>query len=241
MLADLGADRLAGTHNLETREAWLERTLAALPAGWRILDAGAGELKYKKFCPHLQYVSQDFGQYDGQGNGEGLQQSTWDNSKIDIVSDITSIPVPDASFDAIMCVEVFEHLPEPVWAVAEFARILRPGGVLVLTAPFCSLTHFAPYYFANGYSRYWYGKVLPKQGFAIEEIEPNGNYFEYLAQELRRLPELLEKWTQEEWPTRERIASGMLLNLLAESSRQDRGSWQLLHFGYHVRAIRRGS
>jgi hypothetical protein len=83
--------------------------------------------------------------------------------------------------------------------------------------------------------------VLPEPGFSIEEMQTDGNYFESLAQELRRLPELLEKWTQEKWSVRERIARGMLLNLLAEILRQDRGSWQLLHFSRHIRAIRRGS
>jgi ubiquinone/menaquinone biosynthesis C-methylase UbiE len=238
ILADTLTDPLVGTQNLETREVWLEKTLADLPTNWRILDAGAGELKYKTFCPHLQYVSQDFGQYNGQGNAEGLQMGNWDNSKLDIVSDITDIPVPDASFDAIMCVEVFEHLPEPVRAVAEFARLLRPGGVLILTAPFCSLTHFAPYYFANGYSRYWYEKVLSEHGFIIEEIQPNGNYFEYLAQELRRLPEIAKNWAQTELSIKESIGWSTMLNLLAEGSLHDSGSSQLLHFGYQVRACK---
>ena len=39
------------------RQAWLAKALAALPAGARLLDAGAGELKNKKHCGHLQYVS----------------------------------------------------------------------------------------------------------------------------------------------------------------------------------------
>ena len=62
-----------GTQNLITREQWLEKTLKKIPAGHRILDAGAGELKYKKFCTHLDYISQDFGQYDGEGDQAGLQ------------------------------------------------------------------------------------------------------------------------------------------------------------------------
>ena len=42
-----------GTKNQSNREAWLERTLNQIPTGSRILDAGAGEQKYKRFCPHL--------------------------------------------------------------------------------------------------------------------------------------------------------------------------------------------
>ena len=62
-----------GKNNLSTREAWLENTLKKIPPGKRILDAGAGELQYKKFCAHLDYVSQDFGQYDGGGDHSGFQ------------------------------------------------------------------------------------------------------------------------------------------------------------------------
>src|SRR5262245_62187810 len=97
-----------GTHNERTRVAWIERTLKRIPAGARILDAGAGQRQFKRFCGHLQYVAQDFAQYDGRGDGLGLQTGAWDQAGLDIVSDITSIPEPDRSFDAIMCTEVFE-------------------------------------------------------------------------------------------------------------------------------------
>ncbi len=89
----------------------------------------------------------------------------WDNTKLDIVSDITSIPLPDASVDAIMCTEVFEHIPDPIAAVKEFGRLVKPGGYLLITAPFASLTHFAPYHFASGLSRFFYEKHLPDQEF----------------------------------------------------------------------------
>ena len=143
-----------GTRNLEAREKWLKKTLKKVPSGSKILDAGAGELRYKKFCSHLNYVSQDFGQYNGGGDGRGLQKKRWDNSKLDIVSDITKIPAKDNAFDAIMCIEVLEHLPRPIKAIEEFARILKPKGKLILTAPFCSLTHFAPYYFTKNTAEY---------------------------------------------------------------------------------------
>lgn len=51
------------------RQAWLKEILTALPAGARLLDAGAGELKNRLWCGHLDYVSQDFCQYKGIGGG----------------------------------------------------------------------------------------------------------------------------------------------------------------------------
>ncbi|MBK8842631.1 MAG: class I SAM-dependent methyltransferase [Saprospiraceae bacterium] len=138
-----------GRSNLANREKWLEEILRKIPKGLTILDAGAGELRYKKFCSHLNYVSQDFGEYNGNGDGFGMQTGEWDQTRIDILCDIINIPVMDNSYDAIMCIEVFEHLPDPVKAINEFSRILKPNGYLIITAPLSSLTHFAPFHFCN--------------------------------------------------------------------------------------------
>jgi len=125
-------------YNEVYRQEWLAKTLARLPNNTRILDAGAGELKNRQHCGHLDYVSQDFCQYEGQRGGvkEGLQIEDWDTSRIDLVSDITAIPAPDASFDAILCSEVLEHIAEPTHALDEFARLLKPAGIMILTVPF---------------------------------------------------------------------------------------------------------
>jgi len=230
--------RTVGTHNEATRKAWLEKVLRSLPAGSRILDAGAGELHFKQFCSHLQYVSQDFGQYDGQGDAKGLQTGKWDQSRLDIVCDIVSIPEPDASFDAILCVEVFEHLPEPVLALKEFSRLLKKGGQLVLTAPFCSLTHFAPYHFYTGFNRYFYQKHLTELGFSIEELSENGNFFEFVAQELRRVADVSKRYANDKPSILERAAVLFVLKMLSRFSRADSGSSELLHFGFSLKATK---
>lgn len=224
-----------GAKNQSNRETWLENALKRVPSGSRILDAGAGEQQYRRFCNRLEYVAQDFAQYSCEGDGRGLHPGSWEQSSLDIISDITAIPEPDASFDAVMCVEVFEHLPEPIKAIREFARLLKPGGLLILTAPFCSLTHFAPYHYYTGFNRYFYETLLPVNGFKIVELQENGNYFEYLAQEIRRIPSIAERYTEKSKCTLfESLVMKICLSMLGRFSKRDTGSNELLHFGCHV-------
>ena len=225
-----------GNRNKEERETWLKEKLEAIKPGCSILDAGAGELQYEKFCRHLKYTSQDFGQYNGKGNAEGLQTKKWNNSKIDIISDITDIPVKDESFDAIMCIEVFEHIPEPARAVKELSRLLKTGGTLIITAPFCGITHFAPYHFASGFNKYFYEEVLTKNGFKIIEMIPNGNYYEFLALETRRLPSVIQKYSHSKINMFEKIVLKMMLNIFNKYHKKDVHSNELLCFGYQVLA-----
>lgn len=225
-----------GISNESTRERWLEDTLKSIPDNSRILDAGAGTQQYRKFCKHLDYVSQDFGEYDGQGDSAGLQMGEFDYGKLDIVSDITSIPEPDSSFDSIMCIEVLEHLPDPVQAIKEFSRLIKPKGHLIVTAPFCSLTHFAPYHFSTGFNRYWYEEHLTVNGFKIIEIAPNGNFFEFVAQEIDRIGSISKRYSKSKPTLLERLSVFIMLRMLLRFSKSDNGSSDLLCFGYHVYA-----
>lgn len=225
-----------GKKNQKTRVSWIKNTLKSLPTGLRLLDAGAGEQQYKQCCEHLEYVSQDFAQYDGTGNEKGLHKDKWDYSNLDIISNIIDIPEPDVSYDAVLCSEVFEHLPEPISALKEFNRLLKDDGILIITAPFCSLTHFAPYHFYSGYNRYFYEKLLPENGFKIIELISNGNYFEYIAQEIRRIQDIAKRYADDRPNIFERYAMKFILTMLERLSKKDRGSEELLCFGYHVLA-----
>jgi ubiquinone/menaquinone biosynthesis C-methylase UbiE len=49
-----------------------------------------------------------------------------------VVGDAYHLPFEDGRFDALVCVRVVHHLTDPEAVFREFARILRPGGVLVL-------------------------------------------------------------------------------------------------------------
>lgn len=227
-----------GTTNEQYRRQWLKKTLKNLPAGLSILDAGAGERQYQEYCTHLKYVSQDFAEYDGEGDGSGLQMGSWDNNGLDIVSDITDIPVDDGSFDVIMCTEVFEHIPKPLDAMAEFTRILKPGGTLILTAPFAAMTHFAPYFFHSGYSKYFYETTLKEHGYEILEMDFNGNYFQYIAQEMRRTEDIAQQYKlgSSEESIMQRLARHIVIQRLSQIGTKDKKTRELLCNGIHVRA-----
>ena len=227
-----------GKGNESARERWIEDTLHSIPANSRILDAGAGTQRYRKFCKHLDYVSQDFGKYNGQGDFVGMQTGEFNYGEIDIVSDITAIPESDLSFDAIMCIEVLEHLPDPVQAIKEFSRLIKPKGHLILTAPFCSLTHFSPYHFCTGFNTHWYQIHLAGCGFKIIDITPNGNFFEYIAQEIDRIPSVAKRYSNDRPGLFERLCIFVILRMLSRFSKKNNESSKLLCFGYHVFATK---
>lgn len=219
----------------KNREYWLKHTLLKLPAGSKILDAGAGEGRNKKFCSHLDYSYLDSGEYDGVGNKQGLHKGSRDYSKVDIIADIEDIPIKDATFDAVLCVEVLEHVKNPNVALKEIYRVLKKGRTLILTAPFNSLTHYAPHFYSTGFSSYYYNHHLTELGFEIIELTPNGNFFEYMAQELRRVKNVSETYTSKKLSVIFTASIYIVLRYLSGLSFVDKGSSELLCLGYFVK------
>ena len=223
-----------GTGNSSFREEWLKVVLSEIPKGKKILDAGAGESQYKIYCEHLDYIAQDFAMYDGVGDSKGIQKEKRDYSNLDIVSDITSIPIENDYFDAVMCIEVFEHLPNPIEALLELNRVLKPGGKLILTAPFASLTHYSPYHYATGFNKYFYEHHLKNIDHESIRIQANGNYFEFLAQEVRRINTVSQKYSGKKTNLLIKLGINIVLYFLNSSSLNDKGSDEILNFGYNV-------
>lgn len=178
-------------NNEFARDAFVSQQLSLLKPGSLILDAGCGSQRYKKFCSHLNYKAQDFGQYivdekktlgmSGVGGVSGYEYGA-----LDYVGDIWKIDEKDASFDAILCTEVFEHIPYPNETIKEFARLLKPGGTLILTAPSNCLRHMDPYFFYSGFSDRWYQKIISENGFEIKLLEAVGDYYSWMSVELAR-------------------------------------------------------
>ncbi|MAZ57741.1 MAG: SAM-dependent methyltransferase [Gammaproteobacteria bacterium] len=157
-------------YNRMRRDRWLTKQANKIPKGSKVLDIGAGGCPHREKFNHCKYFTQDFTQLSDLQiqNQEGY-------GRIDFVSDILEIPVPDKSYDAILCTEVIEHIPDPISAIQEMSRILKPGGILLITAPLQSGLHQEPYHFYGGYTKYWYKKFLLENNFEDLNIESNGS------------------------------------------------------------------
>lgn len=228
-----------GLSNKKTRHDWIKETLRSIPSGESILDAGAGECQFAQNCSHLQYTAQDFSQYNGSGDGKGIQTGEWNTSRIDIVSDITDIPTKSGTFDNVLCTEVFEHVPDPVSAIKELVRVLKPGGRLIVTVPFASLTHFSPYHFASGLNVHFFTHWSNELGLDIEELKYNGNYFEFLAQEVIYSENVSRDYNGPSTPLKVKLAKRIFLAWLKKASKSASGSEELLAFGIHFVGRRR--
>ncbi len=168
------------------RHAWVAEQARQIPPGSRVLDVGAGSCRYRTLFAHCTYKTQDFKGHEGSEVGPLADKDYWQYGHIDYVSDATSIPVADGSFDAVLCTEVLEHVAEPIRVVHEFSRILRPGGRLLLTAPLGSGLHMEPNHHYGGYTPYWYHRFLGEAGFGEIVVQPNGGFFKHYGQESQR-------------------------------------------------------
>jgi ubiquinone/menaquinone biosynthesis C-methylase UbiE len=177
--------------NAHTRHEWVASKAKQFEPGSRVLDAGAGECQYRTLFQHCDYKTQDFVAYPGTSSGVMIEK--WEYGLIDYVCDITDIPVPDGSFDVVLCTEVLEHVPFPIDTIRELSRVLSSKGTLLLTAPLTSGIHQQPYYFYGGYSPHFYRKFLTEFGLVIEEMKPIGGLMKNVSQEVLRVGRILEE------------------------------------------------
>lgn len=223
--------------NDSTCQAWIEKTLATLPRGWRILECSGGGLIHQKHCTHLDYGSHDLCPNPAGSELPDSRHLSGLNLHGSRVEDgIRSVQEPDGSFDAILCSELLEHLPDPTLALDEFKRLLKPGGKLILTAPFSSLVHGAPYHYYTGFTRYWFEHHLGQREFLIDELIPNGDWFTLLAQDLTRLGSMAKQSGTVTWPLAYIYAFlGMLYFRL--SKRNNKKAEALASFGWQCVAL----
>ncbi|MBA7517199.1 Ubiquinone biosynthesis O-methyltransferase, mitochondrial [subsurface metagenome] len=176
------------------RHEWIQQQIADLEPGLMLLDAGCGNQRYRPFCEHLNYKAQDFGKYekDEVASYTG-KKIPYQYGQLDYVGDVWDIKEKDQTFDVILCSEVLEHIPYPNETLKEFHRLLKVGGLLILTVPANALRHWDPYFFISGYSNRYFEHILPELGFMDIGIQQAGDYYRWLAIELYRTSRIIER------------------------------------------------
>ena len=104
-----------------------------------------------------------------------------DSKHVDVVGDVQAMDqIADEMFDTVFCTQVLEHLPRPSDAFGEFRRVLRSGGVLILSAPHLSMVHEAPHDYYR-YTRFGLKHLCESNGFAVVRIEPCGGLVSFVS------------------------------------------------------------
>ncbi len=93
------------------------------------------------------------------------------NEVIDEIVDAHDMGFSDASFDGAVAIEVFEHLRDPVKALAEVYRVLAPGGEVVVSVPFLFHVHGDPFDFQR-FTEFGLKELFDR--FEFVEITPFG-------------------------------------------------------------------
>jgi SAM-dependent methyltransferase len=173
---------------------WLRRAneefAATVPAGSRVLDAGAGDQPYRHLFAHCEYESADF---------ELVEKSY---AKSTYVCSLDAIPVEDDRFDTVILNQVLEHLPQPMMVLHELRRVLKPGGTMICSAPLFYEEHEQPYDFYR-YTQFAWRFMMKEAGFDILGIKWLEGYFGTVAYQLETSARYLPGWPN-------RIVPGLL-------------------------------
>jgi SAM-dependent methyltransferase len=123
-------------------QAYVDQLCAACESP-RVLEAGSGSRSHLELPPTATLVGMDIDQ------AELNRHPSLDDS---ILGDIQTYPLDPESFDLIVCWDVLEHVSDPMAAMENFARAIRPRGILVIASPVVHslkgiVTKFTPLWF----------------------------------------------------------------------------------------------
>ncbi|HKE37306.1 MAG TPA: class I SAM-dependent methyltransferase [Candidatus Baltobacteraceae bacterium] len=140
--------------NLRENFRNVEDALDRVKSG-RLLDLGCGSKPFRR--PGIDWVG-----FDVEGNPFA-----------DAVGSATNLPFADGSFDHVLSTQVLEHVDDPQRMLTECARVLRPGGTLILSAPQYWELHEEPHDYFR-FTEHGLRVLLHRAGFVVGEIRREG-------------------------------------------------------------------
>jgi len=136
-----------------------------------LIDLGCGTMPYRSL------IEGRVARYDSLDHRPQVEGVTF---QADIQA-MTSIP--DAAYDSAICLEVLEHVPNPFKAAAEIQRILKPGGILIVSVPHLSRLHEEPYDFFR-FTRHGLVSLFQSAGFDVIQIVRRAGLLSFLSHQV---------------------------------------------------------
>ncbi len=142
------------------------RERAELHFKGRLLEIGCGEKRMQMLLGDLvdEYIGLD---HPG---------CIHDQSNVDVLASAYETTLASGSFDCVLSAAVIEHLEEPGAALREAARVLKPGGIALYTAPFFFHLHEEPRDFFR-YTKHGLRHLFEQAGLEVIEITPLSSYW----------------------------------------------------------------
>lgn len=164
--------------------SWLQ-DVALNEAHGIMLDYGCGGQPYKDtFMPKLlRYIGADVAAAEGVHLDIEFEPGQ-------------ALPLETASIDTLLSTQTLEHLDDVEFYLSECARLVRPGGVLILTAPMQWRHHEVPYDYWR-FTKYGLISLLRSHDFAIKSILPCGGVYALIGQIF--LSHLHERGVRKKW------------------------------------------
>lgn len=144
--------------------------IASLARCTRALDLGCGAAPYHDLLASKASIVID---YDQRPSSQGRC----------VAGSADLLPFPSHSFGLILCTQVLEHVPRPALVLGEAARVLEPGGIIVVSVPQMVAVHEEPHDYFR-YTRYGISRLLVDAGFSLLSVDSIGGFWAMLAQQL---------------------------------------------------------
>jgi len=120
----------------ERKRRLLETLSRHVNAGEYVLDLGCGGGKFTSWMLQAGYAAQGM---DISSNALEMAKRNNPDVTFELLAPDGSIPALDNTFAAVWCTEVIEHILDIHLFLSEVRRVLKPGGILILTTPYHGL------------------------------------------------------------------------------------------------------